>query len=256
MLDPDLTRALAGIGSVGVITGAGVSVESGIRPYRGVGGLYDDPEEGDRVVEALTGRTLAVDPDRTWRAVASVALQAGAAAPNAAHRAIAAIERAVDDFVLLTQNVDGLHRAAGSRNVIRLHGSVDTTTCLGCGRSAALDPARLRGLERAPRCEACGSVVRPDVVLFEEALPAAEVARLEAALYDRSPELVLAVGTTALFAYIAEPVRLAAVRGSLTIEVNPEPTELSGVVDHALRGPAGAILPALAAALAGPDREP
>ena len=96
-LPNELIEGLKKAGSVGVITGAGVSAESGLRTYRGQGGLYDDPEEGDRTVEALTGSTLYSDPDRTWRVVAELARQSGAAEPNPAHHAIAAIERVTSD---------------------------------------------------------------------------------------------------------------------------------------------------------------
>ena len=126
-LPQDVVSALADVRSAGVITGAGVSVESGIQPYRGEGGLYDDPDEGDRTVEALTGSTLQRDPDRTWRAIVKLARQAKDARPNPGHEALVRMEESLDRFVLLTQNVDGLHQLAGSRNVIAIHGNVFDT---------------------------------------------------------------------------------------------------------------------------------
>jgi len=248
-LPPGLVSALDTVRSVGVITGAGVSAESGIRTYRGDGGIYDDPEEGDRTVEALTGTTLRTDPDRTWCAIAAMVRQAHGAKPNAAHFAIAEIERKVERFVLLTQNVDGLHQTAGSRNVIAIHGDLTRLRCMSCGAPAHLAGEEMATLSKAPRCAGCGGVVRPEVVLFGEMLPAAETARLYQEFVDATPDLVLVVGTTALFPYVQQPVLLARQRGKLTVEVNVQRTELSGIVDFFLAGSAGEILPRIAAAL-------
>jgi NAD-dependent deacetylase len=247
-LPQELIDTLGEVRSIGVITGAGVSAESGIRTYRGQGGLYDDPDEGDRTVEALTGSTLYSDPDRTWRVVAELARQSGAAEPNPAHHAIAAIERNVERFVLLTQNVDGLHQLAGSRNVIAIHGNVFATRCMSCDARGALDREGLQGLEAAPRCSPCGGILRPDAVLFGEMLPVDALARLREELLANVPDAVIIAGTSALFPYIAEPVVVAQRAGRLTVEVNPEPTYLSGEVDYFLREKAGAVMPLIAAA--------
>jgi NAD-dependent deacetylase len=244
-----LVDRLRKVRSVGVITGAGVSAESGIPTYRGQGGIYDDPEEGDRTVEALSGPTLLADPDRTWRAVAKLARASAGAQPNAGHHAIAAIERKVERFVLLTQNVDGLHYQAGSRNVIDIHGDVFATRCTGCDTRGRLERESLPGLDAAPRCGQCGGVLRPDAVLFEEMLPQRKLERIHLEFRVNTPDLVIAAGTTAVFPYISAPVHLAQQAGKLTVEVNPEPTVLSSVVDHALRGPAGVYLPLIEEAL-------
>lgn len=244
-LPPDLAIALGGVRSVGAITGAGISAESGIPTYRGAGGIYDDPVAGERTVEALTGTTLQRDPDRTWRAVAALARHAVGAVPNAGHEALVRIERAVERFVLLTQNVDGLHRQAGSRNVIDIHGDVLATRCLRCAARGRLERGEVAHLEGAPVCP-CGGRLRPDAVLFGELLPEAKVRRLQEAFYDRVPDLVLVVGTSAMFPYVSDPVRFAARAGRLTVEVNPEPTEVTPYVRFALRGAAGSILPRIA----------
>lgn len=249
--DP-LVQRLRFVRSVGVITGAGVSAESGIPTYRGKGGIYDDPEEGERTVEALSGSTLLADPDRTWRAVARLARASAAARPNAAHVAIAAIEGLVDRFVLLTQNVDGLHQLAGSRNVIDIHGNVFATRCMACDRTGRLARETLAGLDRAPHCEECGGVLRPDAVLFEEMLPVDKLRRIDREFRADPPDLVLAAGTSALFPYISQPVFLASESGRLTVEVDPEPTALSAIVAFALRGPAGRYLPLIRDALERP----
>jgi NAD-dependent deacetylase len=249
MLPDGLRNRLAAVRSVGAITGAGVSSESGIPTYRGQGGLYDDPAEGDRTVEALTGSTLLRDPDRTWRAVAGLARLSTDARPNAGHEALVSMERKAERFVLLTQNVDGLHQSAGSRNVIDIHGHVFDTLCMGCGARGQLERAILPTLEAAPACRSCGGTLRPDVVLFEEMLPADKLARIQTEFYHSVPDLVLAAGTTALFPYIAEPVLFARRSAKLTVEVNPGPTILCDTVDFSLRGPAGEFLPLIANAL-------
>ena len=251
LLPADLRECLRGIPSIGVITGAGVSVESGIRSYRGQGGIYDDPEEGERNAEALSGPILRSDPDRTWRVVAEMARASAGAKPNAGHEALVRLEQGVERFVLLTQNVDGLHAAAGSKNIIDIHGDIRTTRCMSCDALARLTPEMLRELEAAPRRAHCGGVLRPDIILFGEYLPPEKYARIQAEMVEDPPDLVLAAGTTALFPYICHPVIAAAETDHVTVEVNPEPTVLSDVVTWSLRGTAGQLLPAIADAILG-----
>ncbi len=244
-LPPSLVAALAPVTSVGVITGAGISADSGIPTYRGAGGVYDDPVEGERTVESLTGATLHRDPDRTWRAVAELARHSIAARPNAGHEALVRIERAVASFVLLTQNVDGLHADAGTVNLIDIHGDVLATRCTRCDARGRLTRDDLVQLTRTPTCS-CGGGLRPDAVLFGERLPQRKVYLMQDAFYRRTPDLVLVVGTSAMFPYIDEPVLFAAKAGKLTVEVNPEPTDLSPAVTYALRAPARVVLPQMA----------
>jgi len=248
-LPADLIAALRGIRSMGVITGAGVSAESGIPTYRGTGGLYDDEAEGDATVEALSISTLNHDPARTWRVVAELARRSVGAAPNPGHVAIVAIEQVLERFVLLTQNVDGLHRLAGSRNVIDIHGDVLDTRCRDCGLRGRLTPEEVVALEGAPLCPDCGGILRPDAVLFGEMLPEEKIRRLHAAFYEDPPDLVLIAGTTAVFPYILEPVVVAGRMARYTVEVNPEPTVVSDHVRWSLRGKAGDVLPLVAAAI-------
>jgi NAD-dependent deacetylase len=257
-LPPRLVERLRDVRSVGAITGAGVSRGSGLPTYRGKGGIYDDPDEGDRTVEALSGPTLAVDPDRTWRAVVKLARQAQDAHPSAAHRALAGIERVAERFVLLTQNVDGLHQAAGSRHVIDIHGDVLATRCLSCASEGRLERDVLLALEEAPRCPACGGVLRPGAVLFGEMLPADKVERMVEEFHRNVPDMVLIVGTSAMFPYITEPVFTAVARGKLTVEVNPEATPTSNLVEFSLRGEADVFLPLIEFALtrASPEHLP
>ena len=259
---PDaLVERLGRVRSVGVITGAGVSAESGIATYRGPGGIYEDPEEGDRTVDALTGATLARDPDRTWRALAKLARQSRDARPNPAHLAIVEMERRAERFVLLTQNVDGLHQAAGSRNVIDIHGTIDETECMTCAAPGRMDASTLASLQAAPRCKGCGGTLRPRVVLFGEMLPVDKVARLTQEFHEQQPDVVIVAGTSALFPYIAAP----AVSARFAVEVNPERTVLSDHVAFFVEARAGDALPLIAQAvtsrgetspLTGPPRPP
>ncbi len=232
--------------SVGAITGAGVSAESGIQTYRGQGGVYDDPEVGDQTVEALSGETLAVDPDRTWRTIAGMARQSKDARPNPAHHALVEIENKVERFALLTQNVDPLHQMAGTKNIIPIHGDLYATRCLDCNERSRLERADFEAMEAAPRCKACGGVLRPGAVLFGETLPLEETLRMRQEFVDFIPDLVLVAGTTALFPYIQQPVLLAGRAGRITVEINPERTLLTDVVDFFLQGKAGEVLPLLA----------
>lgn len=246
-----LREALRAVRSVAVVTGAGISAESGIQTYRGSGGLYDDPAEGDATVDALSGTTLVADPDRTWGVVADLARQSRGAEPNVAHRALARLEEQVDHCVVLTQNVDGLHRRAGTRNLIEIHGDVHRTTCMSCMVEGVLEAETLSRLDGTPLCSACGGLLRPRVILFGEMLPLEEVGAIHREIYQRAADLTLVVGTSALFPYITEPVRVARSEGRLTVEVDPEPTPLTAEVDFALRGRAGDWVPRIVEAIGG-----
>ncbi|MHC4841699.1 MAG: SIR2 family NAD-dependent protein deacylase [Planctomycetota bacterium] len=244
LLPENLKASLQDVQSMGVVTGAGISAESGIPTYRGKGGVYDDPEEGDRTIEALSGQTLRSDPDRTWLALAKIANAAAGAEPNTGHVALIDIEASLQRFVLLTQNVDGLHRRAGSKNLIEIHGNASAMTCTACGLGAEVGD--MAALVTAPRCASCNGIMRPDVVLFGEMLNVGRVERVQQEFYADVPDCVLAVGTSAMFAYILEPLYFARQQGKLTIEVNPERTELSDVVEYHLQLPATKALPAIA----------
>lgn len=252
MLPEPLIQSLRDARSVGVVTGAGVSAASGIPTYRGLAGLYERPGEGESLLEALSGSTFRADPARTWRALLELARKSLRAEPNSAHFALARLEGLVPDFVLLTQNVDGLHRRAGSRKIIEIHGDLRTTRCLACGATGTLH-IRHADAGTPPRCPRCEGPVRPAVVLFEEALDERDLAAVRQGFLQRIPDVVVAAGTTALFPYIAETVRMAAAHGRVTVEVNPARTELSGLVSYGLRGGAEVLLPELVAAAFGPE---
>ena len=248
-LNRELLDRLQGVQRVAAITGAGISRECGIPTYRGPGGLYDDPEVGDATVAALSAETLQRDPDRTWSVLGDLARLAAGTEPGLGHRALVAIENSVESFVLLTQNVDGLHEAAGSRNVIDIHGHVFDTLCTGCGREGVLDRCRLENIRRALRCEDCGERLRPQVVLFGEMLSMEKVERIHEEFYRQIADLTIITGTSAIFPYVTEPVIVAHREGRLTIEIDPAETSLSDFVDFSLRGEAGHFLPLIAEAL-------
>lgn len=241
-------RILAGARSVLFVTGAGISADSGLPTYRGVGGLYEEEatEEGLPIEVLLSGPTFARRPATTWKYLGAIERACRGARPNRAHEVIAALERERPRVVVLTQNVDGLHRAAGSREVIEIHGDVHELRCTRC-RWEAHVPS-YEGLDLPPLCPACGGLVRPAVVLFGEMLPLDAVARLEEEL-RRGFDAVFSVGTTSVFPYIAAPVRMARAWGAGSVEVNPCETEVSGAVDVRLRCGAAAAMEAVFAAL-------
>jgi len=160
------------------------------------------------------------------------------------------MENAVERFVLLTQNVDGLHHAAGSRNVIDIHGDIRATRCLSCAAVGHLERATLLELEGAPDCDACGGVLRPQAVLFGEQLPPDKVRRMLDEFHLDPPDLVLIAGTSALFPYIVEPLVSARAAGRLTVEINPERTQASDLVEFSLEGVADDYLPLIERVLA------
>ncbi len=248
-LDAALRVDLRGLRDIGVITGAGISAESGIRTYRGEGGVYDDPAEGDRTIEALSGHTLRRDPARTWRVVLALARQSAAAQPGPGHQALVELERLSDRFALLAQNVDGLHRLAGSQNLSEIHGRVGAARCRSCGAGRDFDRPALASLQEPPECLECGGMLRPGAVLFGEQLPVEPLRRLQDEFLDHTPELLIVIGTTALFPYIVEPVHAARDQGGLAVEINPERTSLSDTVDWHLPVGAGVGLAAILQAL-------
>jgi NAD-dependent deacetylase len=162
------------------------------------------------------------------------------AQPNPGHRALAELEKSKPQFTLITQNVDGLDERAGSRNVLKLHGDIWISRCTGCGRERRDGQTPLE--ELPPRCE-CGSLLRPGVVWFGEALPPGVWQEAERAA--QAAEVFLVIGTSAVVYPAAGLVWLARSAGAKVVEINPEETPLSGQADRSLRGPAGEVLPQL-----------
>jgi NAD-dependent deacetylase len=229
-LVPDQVR------SVAVLTGAGVSAESGVPTFRGQDGLWRE----FRAEDLATPQAFRRDRKLVWEWYDWRRGLVAGCQPNAAHQTLAEMEMAFPDFVLITQNVDGLHHQAGSRNVVELHGNIWKMRCTrGCRPNWEDRQVPLR--EIPPRCPDCGALARPDVVWFGESLPRRA---LEAA-FDAAQrcQLMLVVGTSAAV-HPAASLPLAALdRGAFVIEVNPEPTPLSAMVDQGMRAPAAQALP-------------
>jgi NAD-dependent deacetylase len=241
MIPTDVIERLRRARSIAVLTGAGVSAESGLPTFReaqtGLWARYD-PQE------LATPDAFRRNPRLVWEWYAYRRGLAEAAAPNPAHLALAEIERRVEDFTLITQNVDGLHRRAGSRNVVELHGNLTRTKCFEEDRAIEQWPPTD---EAPPRCPHCGGRLRPDVVWFGEMLP--QHAWEQAAAATGRCDLFLSVGTSGLVRPAAELPAAAKRLGAYVVEINLEPGAQPDLFDAHLYGPAGAILPALVTAL-------
>ncbi|HEX6243108.1 MAG TPA: NAD-dependent protein deacylase [Polyangiales bacterium] len=225
------------------ITGAGLSAEAGLPTYRGVGGLYvdADTEHGMPIERALSGPMFQQRPEITWQHIAQIEQAVRGAQPSAAHALMARLE-AEYDVLVLTQNVDSLHRRAGSTQVIDIHGDCRELFCTRCAaRETRSDYA---GLAIPPYCAKCGGLIRPDVVLFEEMLPIDKLKRLGREL-TRGFDAYFSIGTSSLFPYISQPMLDASRRGRVTVEINPERTEISDAVTYRFACGAGKALKAI-----------
>lgn len=222
--------------SLCVLTGAGVSAESGVPTFRGPEGLWKrrDP------MTLATPEAFAEDPKEVWEWYQWRRRKIRGCAPNAGHAALAAVDAAKPDFLLVTQNVDGLHRAAGSRRVAEIHGSIWVVRCTRCG-AERVEPDDFA--ELPPRCAACGGLLRPGVVWFGETLPAGAS---DAAMGMLSRcEVLIVAGTSAVVAPASGYAAVAKRRGARVIEVNPDETPVSALCDATFRGRSGEVLPAL-----------
>jgi NAD-dependent deacetylase len=236
---------LSGARSAVALTGAGVSAESGIPTFRGVGGLWSqyDPVKVASIDNFLT------DPSAYWKVSRERGPAVLTARPNPGHLALAAMERAGHLAAVVTQNTDGLHQDAGSKRVIELHGSGRVVHCLDCGaRERRVDVQARLDIEMPPRCKTCGGVfLKPTVVLFGEAMPIPAVE--EAFALARAADVMLVVGSS-LVVYPAAQIPLAAVEsGADLVMVNAEPTPLDRFAKVIIRGRSGEVLPEIASLL-------
>lgn len=231
-LKEELTRAER----VTVLTGAGISAESGVPTFRGADGMW----KNHRATELATPQAFARDPELVWAFYNWRRNLISKVTFNAAHKALVELERQVPHFTLITQNVDGLHLLAGSRNLLELHGNLWKVQCTECDR-VVLD--RSSDMGALPKCAECGGLLRPHVVWFGESLDPDVLGRaVEAA---RSSQIMLVIGTSAIVQPAASLGLEAKAGGATVAEINLEPTGHSGAMDYALHGKAGDIVPRL-----------
>jgi len=223
------------------LTGAGISVASGIPDFRSPGGLWERHNPQD----VATAEALSRHPDRVWRFLLEAVALIGAARPNPAHVALARLEAAGRLTSVITQNIDGLHQAAGSRNVVEFHGGMGKYFCMGCGRE--YDPARALRLtvQDIPWfCRDCGGVVRPDIVFFGEAIPLDALGK--SGQLALAADCIVVVGTSGEVAPANLLPREIKARGGVVVEINRMKSAFSGLPDVSIPAPAEVILPALA----------
>jgi len=238
---PDLITFLRRTLKLVALTGAGVSQESGLRTFRdaqtGLWAQYK-PEE------LASPQAFARDPKLIWDWYAWRREAVKAVRPNPGHYALVEIEKRVPQFTLITQNVDGLHRMAGSRTLFELHGNIQRVRCADCHRIAETwgDDT-----ESVPQCESCGGLLRPDVVWFGEALPRDQLeVAVEAA---RICDVFFSIGTSGVVQPAASLAFAARNRGAIVVEINAEPTPLTAKADFVFHGKSGEILPELVKAV-------
>lgn len=220
--------------SVVVLTGAGASAESGIPTFRGEEGLWRQ----FRPEELATAEAFEQDPEFVWEWYLWRRELVRKAQPNAGHHALRALEQNVDDFTLITQNVDGLHQRAGSESVIEIHGNIMRSRCHNCGESMGVQGLGANG--KTVSCH-CGGLIRPDVVWFGELLDSHALKRAWDAV--RRAEVFFSVGTSSAVQPAAGMADMARQYGAFLVEINPQPTEMSDRFDEVLRGQAGEVLP-------------
>ncbi len=227
-----------------VMTGAGVSAESGIPTFRGAGGLWNN----HRFEQLASPEGFRADPDLVWRFYSDRRQMAREAKPNPGHVALADLERRLGDrFLLVTQNVDGLHRAAGNERLVELHGNLFTSRCADCERPPFEDKALHEA--GAPRCELCGGRVRPHIVWFGECLDESHFDRVEAFFKRSRTEgarlVFLAAGTSGVVYPAAGLVDFANCFGAETWLVNSEPPDNAQCYRYFVQGRCGETLPSL-----------
>ncbi|MBN2408591.1 MAG: NAD-dependent deacylase [Candidatus Aminicenantes bacterium] len=230
-----LEKILLGGPKIAVLTGAGISAESGIPTFRGEDGLW----KKHRAEELATPQAFYHAPALVWEWYDWRRGIIASKEPNAGHRALVRWERYFPHFVLITQNVDGLHRRAGSQNVLELHGNIWEVRCTREGTITENYESPLNPIP--PLCPACGAMLRPNVVWFGESLPAETLEEAYAA--SASCDLMFVIGTSAFVQPAASLPLLAAERGVPIVEVNPQPTPLTASADFVFRGRAGDVLP-------------
>ncbi len=232
----DLKEKLWSAKSVAVLTGAGISAESGVPTFRGAEGMWKQ----FRAVDLATPEAFSRDPKLVWEFYNWRRQLIAPLSPNPGHFALAEIERRIPRFTLITQNIDGLHEKAGSRNIIELHGNLWKVRCIGC--ETVIDDQRVP-LPGLPACKSCGSLLRPHVVWFGEMLEP----RVLNSAYEAIAgcDLMVVAGTSGTVQPAASMGMRAKQNGAAVAEINLEPTPYSDLYDMAICGKTGEILPQL-----------
>ena len=223
-----------------VLTGAGISAESGVPTFRDAGGLW----EGHRFEDVASPEGFSADPALVWKFYSQRRRGLEGIRPNAAHHALVEIERKLGErFLLITQNVDGLHAAAGSQRLVEMHGNIMRTKCSSCRRGAFEDRASHEGT--LPACDGCGELLRPDVVWFGEMIPPQALGALDAFVLGAKQLVFLAVGTSGVVYPAAGIVDVVRQHGGTSWLVNAERPANVARFDHVVIGPATQVLPTL-----------
>lgn len=228
-----------------VLTGAGISTDSGIRDFRGPDGLWTKNPEAER---AATLEHYMAEPEtrrKAWRG--RIDHGVWDAEPNPSHHALLELERRGVLDTLVTQNIDGLHHAAGSdpERIVEVHGNVREVVCMACGERSPMGPTldRVRAGEDDPPCLSCGGILKSATISFGQNLVPEDIRRADAAA--RRCDLLLAVGSTLAVFPVAAMVPTAKASGAVVVIVNGSPTEMDDLADAVLRGPIGVLLPAI-----------
>jgi NAD-dependent deacetylase len=226
-----------------VISGAGISAESGIPTFRGKDGYWRNLDPA----KLATPEAFEKNPQLIWEWYRERRDRIRSARPNAAHDAIVRLSILAGDFLLVTQNVDDLHGRAGlpKEKMVQIHGDIFETRCSRCAKRAEEEEAE----EQVPKCPKCGALMRPGVVWFGEQLDPDKIDIVENYLCAGPCDLVLVIGTTALFGYIIDWALRARADGGELIEINPEETPLSRSATQCIREPAAVALPKFVSAL-------
>lgn len=209
------------------LTGAGISQESGIPTYRDRDGIYRQKSDLE-IEEILNPETLASQPHLVWNYIYDIEKNCRNARPNEAHLIIAEMEKCFPFVLTVTQNVDGLHRKAGSKNLIELHGYIYELVCMKCGDKFEVND--FSEIEIPPQCAKCGGILRPDVVLFGESLPPEKYFQFRHEV-EKGFDILFVIGTTAIFPYIKLPVYEIKRKNGLVVEINPSYSEISPLAD-------------------------
>jgi len=242
--EPDFARAAEALKwatKVAVLTGAGVSAESGVPTFRASDGLW----EGHRIEDVATPMGFEANPELVWRFYNGRRVNVAKVNPNPGHHALVKLEqRYGDGFAIATQNVDGLHQRAGSKTVFEVHGSLHRTRCINCEK---VEDRGLEDLGNRPLCPHCGGFLRPDIVWFHEPLP--EDIWMRAMVAAEECDVFLVVGTSAVVYPAASVIPIAKANGATVVECNLTRTDASHAADVGLYGPSGQTLPKLLAKL-------